>query len=306
MKQQGMVRYRIEHQTHYHYHSPVAVAQQLVRLQPRALPWQRCLQFHLDCQPQPHSQLYENDYFDNALHSLSFVGAHDQLQLLAVSHVEVGPRPWANLELAHSPAWERVRALLTGPQGQPAWAVSAAAQAAEFTFISPLVPRWADLAQFARSSFAPGRPLLEATQELMERLHQHLSYVPGHTDSNSTVPEVWQSRRGVCQDFAHIMLTALRSLGLAARYVSGYLRTEPPAGQARLIGCDASHAWVAVWCPRWGWVEFDPTNNQRANSDYVVLAWGRDFTDVSPVRGVISGAAGHSLQVAVTVWPEPA
>ena len=290
-----MERYCIEHKTIYDYDSPVSVAQQLVRLQPRALAWQRCLSFELQATPPPQAAMPEYDYFGNPMQSLGFTGAHQQLILLARSVVEVDERPWAGAALDDSPAWEVVRDALAG---------SEEALVAEYRFASPQVPLLTPATVFARSSFTPGRALLWACFDLMQRLHAAFEYVPGVTDSNSTVQQVWDSRQGVCQDFAHLMLAALRGLGLAARYASGYLRTEPPPGQARLIGSDASHAWVAVWCPRWGWVEFDPTNRQLANRDYIVLGWGRDFADVSPVRGVITGAAGHRLGVEVTVWPE--
>lgn len=289
-----MERYCIEHKTVYDYDSPVSVAQQLVRLQPRALPWQRCLSFRLEAEPQPQAALPEYDYFGNPMQSLGFAGAHSQLTLLARSVVEVDVRPWAAAGMDDSPAWEVVRDALAGSE----------ALVAEYRFASPLVPRFMPASEFARISFTPGRPLLEACFDLMLRLHAAFDYEPGATDSNSTVQQVWHSGKGVCQDFAHIMLAALRGLGLAARYASGYLRTEPPPGQPRLVGSDASHAWVAVWCPRWGWVEFDPTNRRLANTDYIVLGWGRDFADVSPIRGVITGASAHRLAVEVTVWPE--
>lgn len=290
-----MERYRIEHKTLYHYDSPVSVAQQLVRLQPRSLPWQRSLSFNLQCTPEPHSTLLEYDYFGNSIRSLGFVGAHTELELLTTSQIEVYDRPWVNALMSDSPSWESVRSSLAGNEE---------AQVSEFRFPTTLVPHFLPAVEFARESFTSRRPLLEACFDLMMRLHATFEYAPGQTDSDSTVAEVWKTRKGVCQDFAQIMICALRGLGLAARYVSGYLRTEPPPGQPRLVGSDASHAWVAVWCPRWGWVEFDPTNKQLANTDYIIIAWGRDFTDISPVRGVISGSSGHELKVEVTVWPE--
>lgn len=290
-----MERYRIEHKTIYTYESPVSVAQQLVRLQPLVLPWQRCVSYRLLASPEPHSHVLEQDYFGNATRSLGFIGAHEALVLESLSEVEVFERPWAGALMSDSPAWESVRdSLSSNEEGL----------VAEYRFPSPLVPRFAPVMEFAKTSFTAHRPLLEACHDLMLRIYNSFEYAPGLTDSKSTVAEVWKTRKGVCQDFAHIMISALRGLGLAARYVSGYLRTDPPPGQPRLVGSDASHAWVAVWCPRWGWVEFDPTNKQLANTDYIVIAWGRDFTDVSPIRGVITGAAGHKLEVEVTVWPE--
>lgn len=290
-----MERYCIDHKTVYDYGSPVSVAQQLVRLQPRALPWQCCLSFSLQADPPPQEALPEYDYFGNRMQSLGFAGAHRQLMLLARSVVDVGLRPWARIGMDDSPAWELARDVLAG---------SEQAQLAEYRFFSPLVPRFMPATEFARSSFSPGRPLLEACFDLMLRLHAAFDYAPGASDSSSTVQQLWDSGKGVCQDFAHFMLAALRGLGLAARYVSGYLCTQPPPGQERLVGSDASHAWVALWCPRWGWVEFDPTNRRLADIDYIVLGWGRDFGDVSPVRGVITGASGHGLKVEVSVWPQ--
>lgn len=290
-----MERYFIDHITLYDYEGAVSVAQQLVRLQPRSLPWQRCLSFELSSDPQPQSRLQEYDYFGNPMLSLGYAGAHQRLSLHARSTVEVDDRPWQLAAFGLGPAWEEaLRVVQNG----------ADVRVGEFCFASPLLPPHAPATAFARTFFTPGRPLLEACHDLMLALHDRFAYVPGHTDSDSTVAQVWDSGKGVCQDFAHIMITALRGLGLAARYVSGYLRTEPPPGQPRLVGADASHAWVAVWCPRFGWVEFDPTNARLADSHYVVLGWGRDFADVSPVRGVITGAAGHRLTVEVTVWPE--
>lgn len=290
-----MERYFIDHLTVYDYEGAVSVAQQLVRLQPRTLPWQRCLAFELGSDPQPQSRLQEYDYFGNAMLTLCYAGAHQRLSLRARSTVEVGMRPWANEPLHGSPAWEDVRDLAHSGSD---------VRTGEFCFPSPLLPPHAPATAFARASFTARRPLLDACHDLMQRLHTRFSYVAGQTDSNSTVAQVWDSGKGVCQDFAHIMITALRGLGLPARYVSGYVRTEPPRGQQRLVGADASHAWVAVWCPRLGWVEFDPTNARLADEHYVVLGWGRDFTDISPVRGVITGAAAHRLTVEVTVWPE--
>lgn len=291
-----MARYRIEHRTVYDYAGPVVLAQQRVRLLPRTLPWQRCLQFSLQSDPPWQSAQLEYDYFGNGMHSLFYGGSWQQLSLVTSSEVELGERPWHGCALPDSPPWEQVRAAVRQPQH---------ARQAEFCFASPLVPLQADIADFARPYFSAGRPLLAAVQALMQAVHEQFAYQPGHTDSNSSVEQVWRSRRGVCQDFAHLMLCALRGVGLAARYMSGYLRTEPPPGQPRLVGSDATHAWIAVWCPPLGWVEFDPTNNQLAGTDYIVLGWGRDYGDISPVRGVITGAAGHRLQVQVTVWPEP-
>lgn len=290
-----MQHFRIEHLTACEYSRPLSLAQQLVRLQPRSLPWQRCLQFELLAQPQPYCERREYDYFGNAMLSLGFANVGQQLQLLARSEVAVGQRPWAEARDDDSPSWDSVVRQLRHV---------GSLRELEFCYATALTQSSTELSEFAQLSFPAGRPLLAACQDLLQRLHAELCYQPGQTDHATTAAQAWASRCGVCQDFAHIMIAALRSLGLAARYVSGYVRTEPPPGGTRLLGCDASHAWLAVWCPRWGWVELDPTNRQRANSDYIVLAWGRDFADVSPVRGVLTGGASQQVQVAVTVWPE--
>ena len=175
--------------------------------------------------------------------------------------------------------------------------------AAEFSFASPYVPRHADFVAYAQPSFAPGRPVLEGARDLMRRIHADFEYATQATDVNTPALEALALRKGVCQDLAHVMLGCLRSLGLAARYVSGYLLTEPPAGQPRLVGSDASHAWVRVWCPVNGWIEFDPTNDCLAGSGHVTLAIGRDYGDVTPVRGVIRGGGRHALAVRVSVLP---
>jgi transglutaminase-like putative cysteine protease len=180
--------------------------------------------------------------------------------------------------------------------------------AAGFAFASPYVPRDTEFVEYAQASFAAGRPLLAAARDLMRRIHEDFEYETTATDVNTPALEALALRKGVCQDLAHVMLGCLRSLGLPARYVSGYLLTNPPPGRPRLVGCDASHAWVAVYLPGAGdalgtWVEFDPTNDRTAGEDYVTLAIGRDFSDVSPMRGVIHGGTHHSLRVAVTVTP---
>jgi transglutaminase-like putative cysteine protease len=176
-------------------------------------------------------------------------------------------------------------------------------EACEFALGSPHAPRAAECAQFGGDLFAPNRPLLDAVQSLMQRVHQQFEYRANSTDVATDALQALRLRRGVCQDFAHVMIATCRSLGLAARYVSGYLSTRPRAGQPRLVGSDASHAWVAVWCPHEGWVDFDPTNNVRPALEHVTLAWGRDYGDVAPLRGMIRGGTAAKPQVEVTVEP---
>ena len=206
---------------------------------------------------------------------------------------------------ADTPAWEKVRNHFEYHAGA-AWDA-----ATEFSFASPHVKPHDDFVHYARASFSPHRPLLEASVDLMQRMHRDFEYASQSTDIHTPALDALHQRRGVCQDFAHILLSCLRSLGLAARYVSGYLLTEPPEGQPSLVGSDASHAWVSLYVPGSKgdglWFDLDPTNNRWGLSspgeDYVCLAWGRDFSDVSPVRGVIHGGESHTLEVAVTVTP---
>ncbi len=199
-----------------------------------------------------------------------------------------------------SPPWEQVREQFRYRAG------AAYDSASEFLFASPYVPRDEAFVEFARPSFLPGRPLPEAARDLMERIHHTMTYESESTEVNTPALEALKQGKGVCQDFAHIMVACCRAMGLPARYVSGYLLTSPPPGQPRLVGSDASHAWASVYCPGLGtWLDFDPTNNRAPGEDYVTLATGRDFLDVSPMRGVIRGGAQHILDVAVTVEPLP-
>jgi transglutaminase-like putative cysteine protease len=179
----------------------------------------------------------------------------------------------------------------------------AALEAAEFLFDSPLIKSNDDFADYSRPSFPKGRPILEAVQDLSERIHKDFKFDPSATDVSTPVTQVLKDRRGVCQDFAHLQIACLRSIGLPARYVSGYLNTIPPPGQPKLAGADASHAWVSFYCDAHGWIDIDPTNNQIPNLQHITVGWGRDYSDVSPVRGVVLGSAGHALKVSVDVRP---
>jgi transglutaminase-like putative cysteine protease len=317
---------RVIHETVYEYAPSVSNAQHMAHLRPLDVPGQRLLEHHLRIEPPPAQCLERTDVFGNTRAFFSLPFAHESLRVRAESLVETST-PFAAAEredagkpleleegvdaddlalvLPPSPAWEEVRDLLRYRRG------AAYEPAAEFAFASPHIPRHADFVAYAEPSFAPGRPLLEAAWELMSRIHADFTYAPAETDVGTPALEALSMRRGVCQDFAHIMIACLRGLGLAARYVSGYLLTQPPPGQPRLVGSDASHAWVAVWVPGDGdgaqaggiWHDLDPTNDRAPGEDYVTLAVGRDYADVSPLRGVIHGGARHILRVAVTVAP---
>lgn len=290
--------YQIFHDTCYHYDSPVSLAQQLAHLWPRECTWQRCTEQQLLISPEPTSRRDELDVFGNPLTRLAFERPHDELQVNARLTVEVLARPLADFNL--SPAWEQTRNALTY-SSLPLTAQML--EACRYRFQSPYVHLKRSFVEFSESCFPPGQPLMLGVQALMQKIFSEFTFDAEATQVATPLVEVLERRRGVCQDFAHLMLACVRSRGLAARYVSGYLLTQPPPGQPRLIGADASHAWVSVFCPVLGWVDFDPTNNVQPALEHITLAWGRDFSDVSPLRGVILGGGSHDPEVRVTVMP---
>lgn len=290
--------YQILHDTHYRYAAPVSLAQQLAHLWPRACPWQRNHEQQLLVSPQPCQRQDALDVFGNPLTRLVFERPHDVLKVSARLKVEVLAR--GELDLTQSPAWEQACTALRY-SGQAL--LPEVLEAARFRFESPYVHLKQVFSDYAADCFTPGRPLLAAVDGLMQKIFAEFSFDAAATQVATPLLQVLEERRGVCQDFAHLMLACLRSRGLAARYVSGYLLTQPPPGQPRLIGADASHAWVSVFCPEQGWVDFDPTNNIRPALEHITLAWGRDFADVSPLRGVILGGGSHDPEVQVTVLP---
>lgn len=293
-----VARYQVFHDTRYRYAAPVSLSQQLLHLWPRDCPWQRCLARELLIAPQPTRRIDALDVFGNPLTRLAFERPHEALQVDARLQVEVLQRP--PLDLRASPAWESVVAALAY-SGRVLTAETL--DACRYRMESPYVRIKRQFAEFAADCFAPGMPLLEGAARLMRKIHREFAFDAEATQVATPLLEVLERRRGVCQDFAHLMLACLRSRGLAARYVSGYLLTQPPPGQPRLIGADASHAWVALYCPQNGWVDFDPTNDVLPSLEHITLAWGRDFADVSPLRGVILGGGSHDPEVRVTVMP---
>ena len=295
------MKLQITHETQYDYVPPVEIAQHMSHLRPLTNADQTLLSHSLLIAPEPAQQTQTQDVYGNTRCFFSMQTSHTQLRVVARSVVSTSTRPMP----ASSLSWEQVRE-------QFRYAASHAYDAAaEFVFSSPYVPRHADFAAFARPSFPAGAPLLLAARDLMHRIHTEFTYESQSTQVNTPALEALAQRKGVCQDFAHIMIACLRALGLPARYVSGYLLTQPPPGVARLIGSDASHAWVSVYMPDFPqdarWCDFDPTNDRDGwgtpGEDYVTLAIGRDYADVSPIRGVIHGGAHHTLRVGVTVEP---
>ena len=285
------------HETRYDYAPAVKTAQHMAHLKPAHNARQQLLRHELAISPAPAQRSEAADIYGNTRAFFSLQSAHEVLKVVAESLVETSvPSAPEN-----GMPWEQAREHLRYHRA------AAYDPAAEFSFASPHVPRHDDFLAYARPSFTTGRPLLEAAHDLMERIHGDFDYEPEATDVSTPALEALEMRRGVCQDFAHVMLACLRSLGLPARYVSGYLLTEPPPGRPRLVGSDASHAWVSIYLPAeqgpGEWTDLDPTNCRAPGEDYVVLATGRDYSDVSPIRGVIHGGARHELHVAVTVTP---
>ncbi len=293
---QTVTRYRVSHRTDYRYAQPVDLAYHLIHLRPLDGPWQTVFCTEVTCEPEPAERHDDIDHFGNALERVLLDRPHQRFTVTAASEVEVRAQ-----EVGETPAWEQVRdALAAAGLGRDR---TVPQSVCELLGDSPFAPSDPLLADYAAPSFPPGRPILEAALDLTCRIHDDFVYDPTATDVATPVQQVMRDRRGVCQDFAHVQIGALRSLGLAARYVSGYLRTYPPPGRKRLRGADASHAWLSVWCGPAGWVDMDPTNALLVAADHIVLAHGRDFDDVSPVRGVLFGGGSHDLSVSVDVLP---
>lgn len=289
------MNYRITHRTVYQYAEPVTVSQHAARVKPRATATQERTEFHLRIDPEPAVRKMRTDYFGNRVCFFSIQGLHSRLEIVATSHVsvrEVTP-PTPGLSMP----WEAAAELFSDPVSVDL------IEPYQFVADSPLVRALPKLADFARESFPAGAPLLTGALDLNRRIHQEFKFDPVATTVATPLEEVWQNRRGVCQDFAHLGTAMLRSLGLPARYVSGYLRTRPPVGRERLVGADASHAWFAVYCPNHGWVDFDPTNDVMSGPEHVTVAFGRDYSDVSPVSGIITGGGSHTVKVGVDVEP---
>jgi transglutaminase-like putative cysteine protease len=287
------MHYRVSHTTTYTYSEPVTLCHNLAHLMPRNSPRQTCLKSQLIVSPVSEVTLPQQDYFGNKATFFAIQKPHQKLNIQALHETEV--LPFAAPDSPTTPIWdETVRRLEITRDSE-------SLDAYQFTFDSPLCQASTALADYARSSFPPRRPLLAAVSDLTSRIHADFQYDPRATTVATPLAEVLAGRRGVCQDFAHLAIGCLRSLGLAARYVSGYLMTTPPADGERLVGGDASHAWLSVYCPGCGWIDVDPTNDQVVSDQHITLAWGRDYGDVTPIKGVILGGRQHTVTVAVDV-----
>jgi transglutaminase-like putative cysteine protease len=290
-----MTSYRIEHRTTYSYEGEVTGSYGQFYLRPRDLPWQRCVAHEVQISPEPADLFRHVDVYGNTRSYFHVVKPHTVLTIDAISMVEVEP-PELPADRLGQP-WEQTRPRVRA--GEPdAW------EAVDFTFASPYVDIPPAVEAYARQSFRAGRPIGEAAIDLMHRIHADFTYKSGTTTLGTKVSELLERRTGVCQDYAHLMASGLRSLGLAARYVSGYLGPRAPANRPRQIGADASHAWAGCWVPGAGWLYLDPTNDRPCDETHATVAWGRDYGDVAPVRGVIFTEAKKStMKVSVDMAP---
>jgi transglutaminase-like putative cysteine protease len=286
--------YKIVHRTTYKYKYPVSLGNHVACLKPRSLPHHRLAHNELHIQPRPATRSDRVDFFGNLLCFFTIQEPHKELVVEARSEVIMdGANPWPEMPIP----WEE--AVKSVPNDQS----PAGLEAYQFGFESPRIRMRQEFATYALQSFTPRRPMPEALLDLTARIHKDFRFDSKVTNVRTTAEEVFKKRRGVCQDFAHLQIACLRSLNLPARYVSGYLRTYPPPGKPRLIGADASHAWVSAYCPGIGWLDLDPTNNLVPTNGHVTLAWGRDYGDVSPLRGLILGGGSHTLKVGVDMEP---
>jgi transglutaminase-like putative cysteine protease len=289
------MRYRVTHQTEYVYESVVSSSFGEAHLAPRDLPDQHCRTTQVRVVPEPSEQREHVDYFGNRTLYFAVLRPHTKLTVTSTSEVDVSPRP-GGMPLLGDQSWELVRDRLRNEHTDDV------VEAREFVIESPLVTVSPAVREYAAASFPPGRAMTEAIVDLASRIHTDFAYKPGATSVTTALDEVLEQREGVCQDFAHLAIACARSVGLAARYVSGYLETDPPPGRPKLQGADVSHAWMSAFLPDAGWIDIDPTNDQLVSDRYVTTAWGRDYGDVPPLKGVIyTESSKNELRVQVDV-----
>jgi transglutaminase-like putative cysteine protease len=288
------MKYRLVHKTVHKYRTPVSVGNHIACLTPRTLPWQDSSSHELTITPQPATRSDRIDYFGNRLTLFTVQQPHQKLTLESRSELQVLPPPqWPEI----APSWEQVASDIRRDTS------TAGLDAYQFVFESPRIRPKAEFASYASQSFTEGRMLTDALLDLTRRIHKEFRFDSTATHVGTTPEEVLRKKRGVCQDFAHFQVACLRALNLPARYVSGYIRTYSLPGRPRLVGADASHAWVSVYCTGAGWLDVDPTNNIIPSDGHVTVAWGRDYGDVSPLRGLILGGRHHTLKVGVDLEP---
>ncbi|MEQ1709871.1 MAG: transglutaminase family protein [Hyphomicrobium sp.] len=285
----------VSHKTHYHYTWPVVQSQHMIHMSPRKVGRQTVRHHSLIVEPAPAMRYDRIDAFGNPVVILDIEVPHKELVLLARSSIEtMAPE---GIDLAASLPWDRIDQSLAEPGN------GLDLDVIQYRCASRLTTASLDIADYAAQSFTPGRPVLEAAEELNQRIYDDFTFDATATDLSTPVLQVFKQRRGVCQDFAHLAIACLRALRVPVRYVSGYILTRPPPGQARLQGADASHAWISVWSPQQGWVDFDPTNGLVVSDEHITIAHGRDYDDVSPISGVLLGGGEHTVDVGVDVAP---
>ena len=286
------MNYKIIHKTEYGYTYPVNLCYNEARLTPRNFAYQQCSDSQFVVEPEPKTCRERQDFFGNTVYYFTIQQPHNQLTVTVTSHVDVKGREMQR-DFAEHLAWEEARRQLQTDLDPDILEMR------QYILNSPMIPAMPELYAYAEKSFAEGRPLLEAVEDLSTRLYTDFTYDPNFTTIATPLIDVIKHRRGVCQDFAHLGIGCLRALGLAARYVSGYIETNPPPDQKPLAGADASHAWFSVYLPQLGWIDFDPTNNQMPTDRHITVAWGRDYADVTPLKGVVFGSGTHELSVSV-------
>ncbi len=285
--------YTIEHITKYQYHEQVSLCHNIAALAPRNTENQICKSFNIIISPLPDVLEEHVDFFGNKLYYFVVEQDHEELTVTAISRVEkintAGPEI-----LPPDISWENVKKMLLTSNGE-------FIGEKQFTHPTEITTATQEIKQYAEQSFTTGRPMFEAVYDLITRIHSDFSFTPGFTTISTPLSTVMKEKKGVCQDFAHLAISCIHSIGLPARYVSGYLETIAPAGKEKLTGVDASHAWISVFVPGTGWIDFDPTNNQLATDQYITIGWGRDYFDIIPLKGVIMSSSSHELKVSVDV-----
>ncbi len=288
------MHYKIVHTTIYTYNEPVSICHNIARLAPRSFGRQHCKKSVINISPQPGVMEEYEDFFGNKLMYFAIQQEHKKLTVTVTSEVEKNNSEHPDINLSASVPWEAVKALVR--ETSPSWLdIYQYIPETNFTAATP------EIAIYARQSFTPGKSMFDASYHLMQRIYKDFEFKPGFTTIATPISEVMKARKGVCQDFAHLAIACVRSMGLPARYISGYLETIAPAGKEKLAGADASHAWFSVYIPYMGWVDFDPTNNQIPADQHITACWGRDYADISPLKGVIINSGPHQLSVSVDV-----
>jgi transglutaminase-like putative cysteine protease len=296
------MKYRITHTTIYNYSQAVGLCQNEARLQPRNFGRQQCTASYFEITPAPMDYRELVDFFGNRLAYFAIQKPHKQLLVTAISEVDISPKPQTHTASTQM-SWEEVKGVFQEAYSQNLnpQQIESTLAAKQYVLDSPMITTTAELSDYAKPSFRPNRALIEVVTDLMGRIYHDFIYDPASTTIATPLSEVLANRRGVCQDFAHLAIACLRSFGIPARYVSGYLETLPAPGKPRLVGADASHAWFAVYIPDQGWLDFDPTNNKMPHDQHITLAWGRDYADVTPLKGIAFGGGQHTLSVSVDV-----